>query len=113
MDSKGVEAVFSALNRVGARYLVVGGLAVVAHGFLRATLDVDIVLSLDPENVRRALMALSELKYRPRAPVPSRPCPRNVREPVAGAFTKCRTFRRQRQRDSCKMMPPPPPRDGR
>jgi hypothetical protein len=62
--------VFEALNAANVRYLVVGGLAVVAHGFLRATMDVDIVVQLEPANLQRALAVLDELRYRPRAPVP-------------------------------------------
>ena len=49
--------------------MIAGGLAVVAHGFLRFTADVDVFLALDEENLRRALPALSGLGYRPRAPV--------------------------------------------
>ena len=51
------------------RYLVAGGLAVVAHGYVRFTADVDLIIDLDPENVRRATAALANLGYRPRAPV--------------------------------------------
>ncbi len=41
----------------------------VAHGYLRFTADVDLILDLDEDNARRALSALSGLGYRPRAPV--------------------------------------------
>jgi hypothetical protein len=40
------------------QYLIVGGLAVNAHGFVRLTRDVDLVLQLDAANVRRGLNAL-------------------------------------------------------
>lgn len=70
METRSVGALFRALNAAEVRYLVVGGLAVVAHGFLRATQDIDIVVQLQDDNIRRALIALSELKYKPRAPVP-------------------------------------------
>jgi hypothetical protein len=36
------EAIVEALHRRGVRYLVAGGLAVVAHGYLRLTKDVDL-----------------------------------------------------------------------
>ena len=62
----------SALNTAGVRYLVTGGLAVVAHGHLRFTADVDLILDLREENVRLAIAALEQLGYRPRAPVPFR-----------------------------------------
>ncbi len=51
------EAIFKALNDANARYLVVGGLAVIAHGHVRATVDVDIVLHLEQGNVLRAMEA--------------------------------------------------------
>jgi hypothetical protein len=66
-----IEAILDALNRAHVRYLVVGGVAVVLHGYLRTTADLDLVIQLERENVRRAMSALSELQYRPRAPVPA------------------------------------------
>lgn len=33
------------LNRVGAQYVVIGGMAVVHHGFVRATEDIDLLLT--------------------------------------------------------------------
>jgi predicted nucleotidyltransferase len=66
-----IEAVLAALNEANVRYLVVGGVAVVLHGHLRTTADLDLVVQLEPENARRALAALATLDYRPRAPVPA------------------------------------------
>jgi Nucleotidyltransferase of unknown function (DUF6036) len=63
------EPVFSALNAADARYVVVGGLAVVLHGHPRLTADVDIVLDLEPESARRAMEALKALGLKARAPV--------------------------------------------
>lgn len=57
------------LNEAAVRYLVVGGLAVIAHGYIRATLDIDLVLDLEPANLRRAVAVLEDLEYRPRVPV--------------------------------------------
>ena len=53
-----------ALNEAKARYLIVGGLAVNAHGFVRLTRDVDIVLALNPENATCGLRALLNIGYR-------------------------------------------------
>lgn len=69
MDARSVEAVVAALNEARVRYLVVGGLAVAFHGYLRFTKDIDLVLSLDPRNAESALRALSQLGYRPAVPV--------------------------------------------
>jgi hypothetical protein len=64
-----IEAVVEALNRAQVRYLVVGGVAVVLHGYLRTTADLDLVIQLAPDNALRAVKALAALGYRPRAPV--------------------------------------------
>ena len=69
MERRSVEAIVGSLNRADVRYLVVGGLAVVAHGFVRFTADIDLVLDPDPAAMRRAVAALVALGYRPRAPV--------------------------------------------
>ena len=69
MERRSVETIVQALNAAGVRYLVAGGLAVVAHGFVRFTADVDLLLDLAPDNVRRALEVFTSLGYRPRAPV--------------------------------------------
>jgi len=71
MRVESVHALFEALNRADVRYLVVGGLAVVAHNYVRYTADVDLVLALDPENVKRAMATLELLGYVPRVPVPA------------------------------------------
>jgi hypothetical protein len=69
MELRSVEAVAGALNAAGVRYLVVGGLAVNAHGYLRTTVDLDLVVQLHPENVVRGLNALEGIGYKPRIPV--------------------------------------------
>lgn len=57
------------MHQSGARYMVVGGVAVVLHGHPRFTADLDLVLALDTSNVLLAIEALKGLGYRPRAPV--------------------------------------------
>jgi hypothetical protein len=63
------EALATALEAAGVRYLVAGGLAVGAHGYLRFTKDVDIVVQLIPDNIERTFTALASLGYRPIVPV--------------------------------------------
>lgn len=70
MQKQSVETILGALNRARVRYLVVGGLAVVAHGFVRFTADIDLVLDPERDSIRRAVETLTALGYRPRAPVP-------------------------------------------
>lgn len=64
-----IEPLFAALNEAGVRYVVVGGLAVVLHGHVRMTVDVDLVVDLDEEQARRAIDALVGIGLRPRIPV--------------------------------------------
>ena len=63
------EAIMDALNRKGVRYLLVGGMAVVAHGYGRMTADIDLVVQLKRDNILKALEALAALGFHPRAPV--------------------------------------------
>ena len=58
-----------ALDGAGVPFLVVGGVAVIAHGYGRLTQDVDLVIRLDPASVRRAFAALEAIGYRPTIPV--------------------------------------------
>ncbi len=63
------EPIFAALNDAHVRYVVVGGLATVLHGFARLTADVDLVVDLAPDEARRAVTTLVGLGFRPRVPV--------------------------------------------
>lgn len=69
MKLSSFEAIVRSLGEAGVRYLVAGGLAVNAHGYMRLTKDIDLVLDLRTENVERALDALEGLGYRPTVPV--------------------------------------------
>lgn len=64
-----VGVVIEALDRANVRYVVVGGLAVVAHGYVRETKDIDLVVELVPGNALAAVRALAQLGYRPSVPV--------------------------------------------
>ena len=63
------EAIVRAFGQAQVRYLVAGGLAVNAHGYLRFTQDVDLVIALDRENIFRAFASLAELGYKPLVPI--------------------------------------------
>ena len=64
-----MEAIVAALNENQVQYLIVCGLAVVAHGHVRFTADVDLMLSMNTPNLTRTVTALKGLGYHPRAPV--------------------------------------------
>ena len=63
------EPLFLHLNQENVRYVVVGGLAVVLHGFARLTGGVDLIVDLQPHEAKNAIRALSVLGLRPRLPV--------------------------------------------
>lgn len=69
MKLQSLEAIAGALNEGGVRYLIAGGLAVNAHGYVRYTQDVDLVIALDPANILRAFEMLGKLGYRPLVPI--------------------------------------------
>lgn len=57
------------LNDHAVSYIVVGGVAVVLHGYARLTVDIDLVIALNQENAIRAIMALTSIGLVPRIPV--------------------------------------------
>jgi hypothetical protein len=61
--------VFEALNEMQVRYVVVGGLATVLHGYARLTADIDLMVDLEPEEVRKSIDALAGYGMVPRLPV--------------------------------------------
>lgn len=55
------ERTFAALQASGVDYVTVGGFAVIAHGVVRATIDVDLVAAPKPTNLDRLAEALQAL----------------------------------------------------
>ena len=60
---------FKALNQMQVRYVVVGGLATVLHGYARLTADIDLMVDLDPKELRKGIDALAKYGMIPRLPV--------------------------------------------
>ena len=69
MEVRSVEAIIEALNAAKVRYLIVGGVAVIAHGYERLTRDLDLVIALEPENIIRGLKALGSVDFHMAIPV--------------------------------------------
>jgi len=67
-----IERLLKQLSEAGIRYLVVGGVAVVLHGYLRATADLDLFIDMAPANLDFALDFFAREGFQPRAPVPLR-----------------------------------------
>ena len=51
------------LNEESVKYVVLGGHAVIAHGYLRTTGDVDIFISPDENNAERLLRVMNRYGY--------------------------------------------------
>ncbi len=47
-----------ALNEAGAKYVLIGGFAVIAHGGSRFTKDIDLLVDAAPDNIARVKTAL-------------------------------------------------------
>ena len=70
-DDHDLVALARELNRLGARYVVIGGVAMNRLGFIRATEDLDLLIARDRENqvlVRRALEILPDKAVRELGP---------------------------------------------
>jgi hypothetical protein len=48
-----------ALNDAGARYILIGGFAVIAHGGARITKDIDLLVDASPDNIARVKQVAS------------------------------------------------------
>ena len=53
----------AALSANGARYLIVGGYAVAAHGSVRYTKDLDVWIEVAADNAQRVVRALEEFGF--------------------------------------------------
>lgn len=56
-----VDRIVETLGRHDVDFVVIGGIAVLAHGHPRATFDIDLVADLDPDNMARLASALRDL----------------------------------------------------
>lgn len=61
--------IFRALHDGDVRYVVVGGVAAVLHGYPRLTVDVDLIVDLESEEATKAINVLTALGLVPRVPV--------------------------------------------
>lgn len=69
MKKASFDAIVRALNEAKVPFLVVGGIAVIHHGYGRMTQDVDMVIRLEKEILGRAFRALAQIGYEPVVPV--------------------------------------------
>lgn len=69
MQVETILSVSKALHYAAVRYLDCDGQAVVAHGYVRFTADLDLAIQLDPTTIRNAVAALARAGYRPALPI--------------------------------------------
>jgi predicted nucleotidyltransferase len=56
-----IRGILGELTGKGVEFLIIGGVAVGFHGYVRATKDIDIVPAPDPQNLERLAQVLREL----------------------------------------------------
>lgn len=60
-ELRDLAALCRSLNRENVRYLLIGGFAVVLHGSVRTTKDIDLLVDASPDNVRALKRAMRDL----------------------------------------------------
>jgi len=61
--------IFTTLAKYDVRYLLIGGLAMNLHGVPRMTMDVDLLITLDKENLEKFIGAAKSLQLQPVLPL--------------------------------------------
>lgn len=61
MEFEQTKRILAAFDRQGVKYVLVGGMAMAAQGLVRATRDIDVVVSVEAKNIDRLKAALQEL----------------------------------------------------
>jgi hypothetical protein len=63
------EEVFRKLADKNVKYSVAGGVALVLHGVVRLTADIDLIVEMSTENLQKFITAMNDLGYKPKPPV--------------------------------------------
>jgi acylphosphatase len=61
--------ILTALSNANIDYVLVGGVAVGLHGYIRATMDVDIVMAMNDENLEKFISVAQKLGLKPVLPI--------------------------------------------
>jgi hypothetical protein len=78
MDKVLYENLFRAFYNEKIKYVVTGGFAINFHGIPRLTADLDLIIGLNPSNLKAAVEIFKKLGYEPRLPVPAE----NILDPI-------------------------------
>ena len=62
MSALDLRSLLELLHTREVRFVVIGGVAVAAHGYVRGTADLDLVPDPDPENLKKVAEILGELE---------------------------------------------------
>lgn len=62
-------AILRRFYELGVKYFVVGGVAAVLHGVLRVTFDLDVVVDLGEENVKKLVGVIEQFNLKPMVPI--------------------------------------------
>jgi hypothetical protein len=65
-----IAALLSSLSAGEVQYVLVGGMAVQLHGYMRSTFDIDLVLAMNDENLVRFIEVANRFGLIPSNPVP-------------------------------------------
>lgn len=63
------DKVFQALNKAKVKYVIVGGAAVFLYGYARYTHDLDLIIQLEEENLKKTYGAFAGINFVPKVPV--------------------------------------------
>jgi len=63
------EEILSEFQKQKVKYIIVGGIAINLHGFLRATADMDILVDMTDENLKKIVSILKKKGYHVKQPV--------------------------------------------
>lgn len=69
MGAMGMFDLIKLLAENDVEYVLVGGLAVALHGYQRVTMDVDVVLAMNEDNLKRFISCAKSVDLRPTVPV--------------------------------------------
>lgn len=65
---KNIPAILSALVKAQVGFVIVGGFAVQLHGFVRSTIDLDLTVAMDEENLSRFIAVAKQFDLSPVIP---------------------------------------------
>ncbi len=63
------QEIIEALNKNNIRYVIIGGLALVLHGVVRLTADLDLIVDFEEKNLKKLLKVLEQLNFKPQLPI--------------------------------------------